>query len=239
VPDTLPVPNGGDLVDRGMAEQLRRLHEEWRAGHQRVGWKIGITTPAARKPHGLTAPVIGRLDGRRVFMDGDTVPLSPLARVRAEGELALYLDRVVPTDVTLEEARRAIARIGPAIELIDLNLARDDIRIILEHSIFHDAVVFGPQWPPAVLDTERTLLPLGRRNGKCVRTPEPAMIPADLAALVVLTARTLGRYGEQLLPGDRIISGSYIVPLVVEPGDTVEVDFGFLGKVVANTVPAP
>jgi len=63
------------------------------------------------------------------------------------------------------------------------------------------------------------------------------MVPDDLSALVLLVARTLGRYGEKLQCGDRIISGSYIVPLVVEAGDLIEVDFGTIGKVCAATVP--
>ena len=234
-PGEAPGPNVDDRVDQGMREQLRRFQAGLQAGCPRVGWKIGITTAAARRPHGLSAPVIGWLDGRRTFASGDAVPLSSVAKVRAEGELAMYLDRPIGAESSLVEVRKAIAMVGPAIEFIDLNMPKDDIAVILGHSIFHDAVIFGPRWPVTVLDHNQSVLPVGRRNGKCVRTPEPAMIPPDLAALVMLVARTLARYGESLEAGDRIISGSYIVPLVVEPGDVIEVDFGFLGKVSANT----
>lgn len=231
-------PNTSPLVDTGMERQLCRFGVELAAGVPRVGWKIGITTGAARKPHGLTAPVIGRLDGARSYSSGDTVPLPTSAKVRAEGEMALRIGRPLGADVTPAQARAAVTAVGPAIEFIDLNMARDDIAAILAHSIFHEAVIFGPELPPDVLDGGQSLWPVGRRNTKCVRTPEPAMIPADLPALIVLVARTLARYGQRLEAGDRIISGSFIVPLVVEAGDQIEVDFGFLGKVVANTRPA-
>ena len=230
-------PNTSALVDQGMESQLRRFDSELAAGTLRIGWKIGITTSAARKPHGLTAPVIGRLDGARAFASGAAVPLAGTARVRAEGEMALRVDRALDYGATLEEARAAICGVGPAIEFIDLNMAKDNIAAILAHSIFHEAVIFGTELPPAVLAESEKLWPVGRRNTKCVRTPEPAMIPTDLPALVLLVARTLSRYGQRLEPGDRIISGSFILPLIVEPGDQIEVDFGFLGKVIANTRP--
>ena len=228
-------PNTSTLVDQGMELQLRRFDAELAAGTRRIGWKIGITTGASRKPHGLTAPVIGRLDGARAFASGDAVPLAGAAKVRAEGEMALRVDQALEGDATLDQARAAICGVGPAIELINLNMDKDNIATILSHSIFHEAVIFGPELPPSVLAAGESLWPVGRRNSKCVRTPEPAMIPTDLPALILLVARTLSRYGQRLEPGDRIISGSFIVPLIVEPGDIIEVDFGFLGKVIANT----
>ncbi len=228
-------PNTSELVDQGMRMQLRGFDAELTTGTPRIGWKIGITTGASRKPHGLTAPVIGRLDGLRTFSSGDTVALAGNAKVRAEGEMALRVDRPLDANATLDEARAAISGVGPAIELINLNMAKDNIAVILSHNIFHEAVIFGPELPSTILASGASLWPVGRRNTKCVRTPEPAMIPADLPALILLVARTLARYGKRLEACDRIISGSFIVPLVVEPGDVIEVDFGFLGKVSANT----
>ncbi|MBI1731501.1 MAG: fumarylacetoacetate hydrolase family protein [Gammaproteobacteria bacterium] len=231
-------PNAAALVDQGMHSQLRALDAELDGGAPRIGWKIGITTAAARRPHGLTAPVIGRLDGRRAFASGASVPLAGSAKVRAEGEMALRVDRALDANATVADARAAICGVGPAIEFINLHMPKDDISTILAHSIFHEAVIFGPELPPAALADGKDLWPVGRRNTKCVRTPEPAMIPTDLPALILLVARTLSRYGRRIEAGDRIISGSFIVPLVVEPGDLIEVDFGFLGKVTARTRPA-
>lgn len=228
-------PNTLALVDQGMELQLRRFDAELGAGTRRIGWKIGITTGAARKPHELTAPVIGRLDGARAFSSGDIVPLAGTAKVRAEGEMALRVDRPLDAGATLEQARAGICGVGPAIEFINLNMAKDNISVILSHNIFHEAVIFGPELPFAVLAGGQSLWPVGRRNTKCVRTPEPAMVPRDLPALILLVARTLSRYGKRLEAGDRIISGSFINPLIVEPGDLIEVDFGFLGKVTAQT----
>jgi 2-keto-4-pentenoate hydratase len=228
-------PNASALVDQGMEMQLGGFDAELAAGAPRIGWKIGITTAAARRAHGLTAPVIGRLDGRRAFESGALVPLSATARVRAEGEMALRVNRPLDAGATPEQAHAALCGVSPAIEFINLNLPKDDISAILSHSIFHEAVIFGPELDPGALEVGKDLWPVGRRNTKCVRTPEPAMIPADLPALVLLVARTLSRYGRRIEPGDRIISGSFIVPLIVEPGDDIEVDFGFLGKVTART----
>ena len=224
-----------DALDRGMEEQLRRFRADCAAGVPRVGWKIGLTTGPAQRKYGLSAPAVGRLHGHRTYDSGARIPLDAGARVRAEAEIALRVDREIDAQSDIADARNAIAGISPAIELIDLNMPAADITTILGHSLFHEAVVFGPEIGTDVLFSEASLWPVGRRNSKCVRTPEPSMIPSDLPALVLLVARTLGRYGEKVLPGDRIISGSYITPLVVEPGDLIEIDFGRIGRVAAGT----
>ncbi|MFQ5661325.1 MAG: hypothetical protein ACE5GZ_12950 [Gammaproteobacteria bacterium] len=225
-----------EQIDEGMQIQIKRFHEATAKGILRIGWKIGVTTAAAQKKFRLSSPVIGSLDGTRTYSTESKVSLRKDAKIRAEAEISLRINRDMDGQASVDEARAAIETVGPAIEFIDLNMPSDDISVILGHSIFHNAVIFGEESDPDVLARQASLWPIGRRNTKCVRTPEPAMIPHDLPALLVLVAGTLGRYGECLKEGDRIISGSYIVPLIVECGDVIEVDYGELGKVSAITV---
>jgi uncharacterized SAM-dependent methyltransferase len=44
----------------------------------------------------------------------------------------------------------------------------------------------------------------------------------------------LAAHGGTLAPGDRIIAGSLIAPLPIEPGDQLEVEFGTLGRLTAR-----
>jgi 2-keto-4-pentenoate hydratase len=224
-----------ELIDRGMRTQLKRLHEALSQDVPRVGWKIGITDKKAQGRYGLNSPLIGCLAGHRAFTTGSTVSLTPNAVARAEAEISIRLDRDIAAGTALEDARSAIATLGPAIELIDISKPSGDLKVILGHSIFHEAVIFGGEFDPGVLKTVESFWPRGFRNGKGVRTPEPSLIPQDLAEIVLLVANILARYGESLKAGDRIISGSYIRPLIVEPGDVIKVEFGALGEVVVKT----
>lgn len=217
-------------LDAGMRAQLERRAAELAAGAERVGWKIGLNDPAARRQTGLDGPLVGTLVGTRVIPAGGVCPLRPGARSHVEAELAIRVGRDVEAGESPERARGAIAALAPAIEVVDYSLPADGLEGVLAHSLFHQAVRFGnevvglfappaPRWPRVLL------------NGRAARTPEPTLVPRDLGALVALVADTLDRYGETLRRGDRILSGSFTRPLRVEPADAVTLKFGPLGRV--------
>lgn len=153
------------------------------------------------------------------------------AVIRGEAEISIRVGEDVTAGCTLAQAHAAIVSLGPAIELIDIGKPSGDLATILGHSIFHAGVVFGGEYPPETLNKVEPYWPRAFRNGKAVRQPEPALIPEDLGALVALVANLLPRYDEGLRAGDRIISGSFVKPMIGETGDTMKVDFGALGSV--------
>lgn len=225
-------PGGvADIIARGMLAQLEGLRNGIARGVPRVGWKIGITDVKAQQKWGLGHSVIGCLAGDRAYQSGALVPLRPGATIRGEAEISIRLDREVPADSSTEYAQESIAGLGPAIELIDISMPGGDLETILSHNIFHAAVIFGREHPPRIIDQVESFWPKAYRNGVGVRQPEPSLVPRDLASLVLLVAGLLARHGETLQAGDRIISGSFVKPMIAEPGDAVKVDFGALGIV--------
>jgi 2-oxo-hept-3-ene-1,7-dioate hydratase len=223
--------NIDEIIQKGMREQIRRLHDNIARGVARVGWKIGITDPGAQAKWGITGPAVGALDGNHAFNSGAKVPIRSGAVIRGEAEISIRVGEDVPANCTLDHAHAAIVSLGPAIELIDIGMSGGDLATILGHSIFHAGVVFDGEYPPETLKQVDPYWPRAFRNGKAVRQPEPKLIPEDLGVLVALVAKLLPRYGESLKAGDRIISGSYVTPMIGEHGDTMKVDFGALGKV--------
>jgi 2-keto-4-pentenoate hydratase len=131
-----------------------------------------------------------------------------------------------------------VAGIAPAIEIVDFARPSDDLAAILEHAIFHEAVVIGAELAPTALADLVPEHPLLFRNGELARRPDPAFAPRDLAAVLWHAARFLAQHGERLLAGDRLISGSFVQPLRVVPGDAIEVDFGRIGGVQVRLAPA-
>jgi len=225
-----------DIIAQGMRDQIKWLHDHMARGLPRVGWKIGITDAVAQVKWGLSGPAVGALAGNCAFDFDADVPVREGAIIRGEAEISIRMREDVPEGCTLEQARAAIVTLGPAIELIDISKPGGDLATILSHSIFHAGVVFGDEFPPETLQQVEDYWPRAFRNGKAVRQPEPALIPEDLGALVMLVANLLPRYGESLKAGDRIISGSFVKPMIGEPGDTMKIDFGALGKVELRVV---
>ncbi len=225
-----------DMIQRGMRAQIAWLHENIARGAPRVGWKIGITDAATQAKWGLDGPAVGALAGNCAYQSGADVPVRDGAVIRGEAEISIRIGEDVPAGCTPEQAHEAITSLGPAIELIDIGKPGADLAMILSHSIFHAGVVFGHEFPPETLKEVEPYWPRVFRNGKAVRQPEPTLIPQDLGALVTLVANLLPRFGESLKANDRIISGSFVKPMIGEPGDSMKVDFGALGTVELRVV---
>jgi 2-keto-4-pentenoate hydratase len=214
-----------------MTAQLERWRERLAAGERRIGWKIGINLPAIQAQLGITAPVIGHLTSAGELRPGDTHSLTGSTRVGVEPEIAVRMGRELPPDADTAGAAQAVESLGPAIELVDVDLPFEDVTAILERNIFHRGVMVGePSLRLADLEKVRASA-VRNGNEEVAAEHEPA---AELPELVRLVARTLGAHGERLLAGDVVITGILTPVVWVEPGDHVEVTVDPLGTLTAD-----
>ena len=123
----------------------------------------------------------------------------------------------------------AVAGLGPALEVIDIDMPFDDLERVMAHNVFHRAVVLGP------VSAGRTsvdgLTARFLRDGQeqhAIDVPDAAMAPADVVALV---AGYLDAVGESLREGDVIIAGSLVTALPGAPGERFELQVEGLGSV--------
>ena len=199
-------------VERGMRALLARREAELAGGAAAVGWKIGFNTPAIQAHFGLSDPVVGYLTDTGVTPDGSTVTLDGWAAPAVEVELALRVG---------EDG--SLAGIGPALELVDLDMPFADIEPVLAANVCQRGVVFGDEvqgvdpWSVAVAVT---------KGGALVAEGRPEEDPDETVAFV---GRFLADHGAVLEPGHRIIAGSMVAPVAVAPGDELRVEFGPLG----------
>jgi 2-keto-4-pentenoate hydratase len=207
-------------VDPRVVAALQPLFERWRAeldaGAQRVGWKIGLNIPEVQQSFGLREPVIGYLTSATQVEHGGTYTPEPGAELRAEAEIALYIDRDVPADADAATARGAIAGLAASIELVDVARPPGELEGILLGNVFHRGFVLGPRGP--ILPTE-----FSEAHLHIDELSVAASVPGDFADVVMVVARLLGALGEGLQAGDWIISGA-VVHLPVAPGNRVVVD---------------
>jgi 2-oxo-hept-3-ene-1,7-dioate hydratase len=202
-----------------MRAQLERREAALAAGAVPVGWKIGFNTPAIQEHFGLTDAVVGYLVDTGVWPDGAAVPLAGWGAPAVEVEVAVR----VGTD-------GAVAGLAPALELVDLDIAFDDIEGVLSGNICHRGVIFGDEVPgvdPWAMTATVT------KGGEFVAEGRLTEDPAVTAQFV---RSYLECHAAALRPDDRIIAGSLVAPVTVAPGDELDVSFGPLGELSVRFV---
>jgi 2-keto-4-pentenoate hydratase len=215
---------------------LRRQHERLRAalaaGMPRLGWKVCVNERRAQERLGLAGPFAGFLDGFRLIASGGLCALPAAGAV--EPEIAIRIGTALAAGASLEDARRVIAGLAPALEIVDYTRGGHSLEGVVESSSFHCGVVLGEpkrtaRAPAIAADCPRLL-----KNGGHASTPDPTLVPADLGEIVLLVAGSLARRGERLEAGDWILAGACTPPVRVAAGDDVSADFGPLGQVAVR-----
>ena len=126
------------------------------------------------------------------------------------------------------DAEAAIAGLGVAIELVDIDPDADDPEAILAADIFQRHVLLGPvvEGASAAGASARAL-----KNGdEAAATADATEATGDPVDLVLHVANVVGEAGESLRAGEVVICGSVVPALDVAPGDTVEVQLDPLGS---------
>jgi 2-keto-4-pentenoate hydratase len=203
-------------VERGTEALLMRRREILAQGAEPVGWKIGFNVPATQERLGIDAPLAGFLTTDSLLEDGGTWSVEDDGEVIVESEVALEVGA----------NGRSIAALFPALELADEPDLDLEIEQILAGNIFHRAVAFGPRVETREPGAARILV-----NGEEQHTVPAADTVERLEAMVEAVAARLGAAGEELRPGDRIITGIIAPPHEARPGDTVRLELEELGGV--------
>jgi 2-keto-4-pentenoate hydratase len=194
---------------------LVRRRELLAQGAEPIGWKVGFNISAAQQKLGIDAPLAGFLSTNGLLEDGTEVSLED-GPVVIESEVA----------VELGLDARSIVALLPALEVTDPPDLDQDVETILAGNIFHRAVAFGPRVERAAPGAGRILV-----NGEVEHSMAPAETGAHLEEMVEAVRRRLAAVDEDLLPGQRIITGVLAPPHVAEPGDRVRLELDELGGV--------
>ena len=194
---------------------LVRRREILAQGAEAIGWKVGFNISAAQEKLGIDAPLAGFLSSNGLLEDGAEVSMDDGAVV-IESEVA----------VELGPDTRSIVALLPALEVADLPDLDQDVETILAGNIFHRAVVFGPRVETHEPGAGRVLV-----NGEVEHVMAPGETSAHLEEMVEAVRRRLAAVDEDMLPGQRIITGVLAPPHAAHPGDRVRLELDALGGV--------
>lgn len=207
-------------IARGMRAQFELRARRLKAGEQPIGWKVGFGTPAGMQRLNITAPLIGFLTDSSLLASGAEFSLTGMTKPVIEPEIAIYIGKDVPSGADRQTAAAAVAALGPAIEIADLDAPVEDPEPILAGNIFHRRVIIGPR------DSAHAGARLAGLSGDVTRhntkVPPPATLEAntgELIGIVQHVANVVAACGETLRAGQFIIAGSIVPPILLEPGE--------------------
>jgi 2-keto-4-pentenoate hydratase len=210
-------------VHAGMSAQLRLRRERIGAGDAPLGWKVGFGSPAAMEKLGITAPLIGFLMQSGRLAPGATVPLAGWTKSVGECEIAVHMGADLAAGSDEATAQRAIAALGPAIELVDLVRPPEEVETILAGNIYQRHAVLGAADHSRAGGLVEGIRGVVLRNGsEHATTTDPQAATGELIGIVRHVADTLAAFGEKLSAGDVIITGAIVPPFPpVEPGEEI------------------
>jgi 2-keto-4-pentenoate hydratase len=212
-------------IARGMTAQLRRRRELLDSGHKSLGWKLAFGGPAARERLRTEAPLVGFLTDRAILNSGAAISLAGWTKPAAEPEIAVYLGKDFPAGADRDVAKAAIAALGLAIEIADVDHPSDDVEGTLACDIYQRHVILGREDPARAGGLLDGLAARVLRNGTEIASIKEAKslqgLTGELIDILRHTANLLGAFGEKLQAGEIIIAGSIIPPMWVQPGEEI------------------
>ena len=203
-------------VQRGMEKLFRLRAERIAAGDRPIGWKVAFGGRAIQEKLGIEAPLVGFLTRAGAVESGGTVSLAGWTKPVAEAEIAAHLGRDLPGGAERATTKAAIAKLGPAIEIIDSERPPEDVEWVLSGNISHRHVVLGPA---AAANAEDLRGRVFRRGEEVARADNVQALPGDVVTLVGYVADYLAAFGETLRANDVVICSAIVTPMPVEPDE--------------------
>jgi 2-keto-4-pentenoate hydratase len=207
-----------------------------------VGWKIAATSSAGQAHIGVSGPLAGRILSGELLNHGATVSLHGNRMRVVEPEFAFRFGadlkpRAEP--YTVPEVLDAVAAMHPSLEAPNSRFAdfahAGEAQLQADNACCGRFVVGEPA--PAgwrALDL-RTLAVQGRvtdagGRSRLTRTGTGSVVLGDPRVALTWLVNELRAFGIALRASDIVSTGTCMVPLEVQPGDTVEADYGVLGR---------
>jgi len=213
------------------------------SGQDVVGWKIAATSPAGQKHIGVDGPLAGPLLANRVLADGAAISLDGNIMMVAEAEFAFKFARPLPrreNPYTKDEVLAAVESLHPAIEVPDSrynNFVSVGAPQLIADAACADWFVLGSpttaDWRSRDLVTHAVKV---YRNGEQVATGSGVNVLGDPRIALTWLVNELRSYAEGISAGQFVTTGTCVVPVPIQRGDNVRVDFGEFGTASATLI---
>lgn len=227
-------------MDDAYRIQAALVRRKVAAGLTPKGWKIGLTSKAMQSALNIDIPDSGVLFDDMFFDDGATVPFGRFIQPRVEAEIAFFMKSPLAGErVSIEDVLAATDYVTPSLEILDTRIERVNAETRKARTIFdtisdnaaNAGLVLSPlKLAPRDVDM-RWMGAIVTRNGEVEETGLGAGVLNHPAAGIAWLAQRLHHYGMAIAAGEVVLSGSFVRPVEVHPGDEIVADFGPHGLV--------
>jgi len=202
-----------------------------------AGWKIAATSLAGQQHIAVSGPLAGPIFADRVQGDGASVSLQANRMRVAECEIVFRFGRDLParaSGYSQDEVLAAVDAVAPGIEVPDSRFANfeqaGEAQLIADCACCRD-MVLGRFL--AVDERIKSLAGLKVRatvsDGRAFEGIGSNVLGDPLAALVWFVNELSG-VGQHIGRGQFVTTGACVTPIPVLPGQRVEADHGWLGR---------
>jgi 2-oxo-hept-3-ene-1,7-dioate hydratase len=215
-------------------------------GRKIIGHKIGLTSRAMQSMSNINEPDYGVLLDDMLYHDGAEIPVGRFITPMLENELAFILGKpLAGPNCSIFDVISATEYVIPALEIVDLRMARDPERDgkaqrkvfdTISDNAANGALVIGGR-PIRPLDVDlRWVGALCYRNGVLEESGIAAAVLNHPANGIAWLANKLAPHGQRLEAGHLVMSGSFTRTVNARAGDTFHVDYGPLGSISCRFV---
>lgn len=210
-------------------------------GQRVAGWKIAATSQAGQQHIAVSGPLAGPVFAPRVQADGARVSLAANRMRVAECEIVFTLGRALAPRAQRygrDEVLAAVVSVHPGIEVPDSRFLQfeqaGEAQLIADCACSND-MVLGAAVPA---DERLGALPtlLVRAQVSDGRSPQGvgSNVLGDPVEALVWLVNELGAAGQRIEPGQFVTTGACVPPIPVLPGQDLEADFGWIGRIRAS-----
>lgn len=216
------------------------------SGQTQRGWKVGSTSAAAQAKLGTSEPGAGPLLADYCYDDNAQIAIFSQHEVHIEAEFAFLLGRSIQCNADAQPDHRQLAQsieaFIPAIEIVGSRLKNgidgSGRSLVTADGGANIAFIGGApraQWDPLTLAQHPVIARVNETE--LARGVGADALGHPLNVLQWLTQHC-ARRGRSLTAGTIVSTGTCSGLIEVKPGDTIEADFGELGRVRAKLVDA-
>lgn len=213
------------------------------SGDKVLGWKIAATSEAGQKHINVNAPLAGRLLSSRIVASGGQIVLGNNIMRVAEVEFAFSFScdlPLRPKPYQQDEVMDAVAGLHLSIEVPDSRYS--DFTSVGALQLIADTacagwLVVGPKvevlWRDIDLAEHRVSAIL---NGSRLAEGTGKAALGDPRRALTWLVNEVAHYANGIKAGDRVTTGTCIVPVSIASGDVVTADYGKLGEISVKII---
>jgi len=219
-------------IDEAYQVQLGIIDRRVAGGETHIGWKVGLTSKPIQEQFGFHEPVFGCI--LESVPSGSVLRAAELIAPGFESELCLRFGAGLSGDISIAQARAAVAGVHPSLEIIE---TRGDlsaqVALAMADNAQQKTVVLGDGVPLGDRRLEQVACRVAM-NGDVVAEGTGAAVLGDPLNSVQWLAGKLAQFGRAIRAGDIVMTGSFVRQFPLKAGDAVRVDYAGIGAVAVT-----